>query len=126
MSFAIVQKADLAWTELRQEHLPQTREKDLAVGEAFDGHGRDKPLQTQAPQHGEMATPSDRLRRLCPLPPRRPGVKAGQRLMAASFVEKDPVFRSERLDGLLKRGPWPLDLWPLVLGGANGFFGEAG
>ena len=68
----------------------------------------------------------DGLRRLCPLAPRRPGVKAGQRLMAASFVEKNEVFRRERLDGILKRGPLPLDFWPLLLGGAKGFFCEAG
>jgi hypothetical protein len=46
--------------------------------------------------------------------------------MAASFVEKDQVFRGKWLDGLVKRGPLPLDLWPLLLGGAKGFFCEAG
>jgi hypothetical protein len=73
----------------RHERLPQKGEKDLAMGEAFDRHGGDKTLQTQAPQHGEMAPPIDGLRRLCPLAPRRAGVKACQRLMAAGFVEKD-------------------------------------
>jgi hypothetical protein len=126
MGFEIIQKEDLAWTELRQEHLPQKGEKDLAIGEACDCHGRDKPLQTQAPQHGEMAPPIDGLRRLGPLAPRRPGVKTGHGLMAARFVEKHQVVRSERFDGLVKRGPWPLDLWPLVLGGAQGFCCGAG
>jgi hypothetical protein len=126
MGFEIIHEEDLAWAELRHEHLPQKGEKDLAIGEAFDRHGGDKTLQTQAPQHGDMATPIDGLRRLCPLAPRRTGVKAGQRLMAARFVEKDQVFRSERLDGILKRGPLPLDLWPLWLGGAKCFFCEAG
>jgi hypothetical protein len=46
--------------------------------------------------------------------------------MAASLVEKNQVFRRERLDGLLKRGPLPLDFWPLVLGGAKRFFCGAG
>lgn len=46
--------------------------------------------------------------------------------MAASFVEKDQVFRGKWRDGLVKRGPLPLDRWPLLLGGAKGFFCEAG
>jgi hypothetical protein len=125
MSFEIIHEEDLTWTELRHKHLPQKGEKDLTVGEAFDRHSGDKTLQTQAPQHGDMAPPIDGLRRLCSLAPRRAGVKAGQGLMAASFVEKDQIFRSERLDGILKRGSLPLDLWPLLLGGAKGFFCEA-
>jgi hypothetical protein len=42
--------------------------------------------------------------------------------MATSFVEKDQVFRSEQLDGLLKPGSLPLHLWPLLLGGTKRFF----
>jgi hypothetical protein len=126
MGCEIIQKEDLAWTELRHEHLPQAGEQDLALGAAFDHYGGDQTLQTQAPQYGETAPPIDGLRRLCPLAPRRAGVKACQRLMAASFVEKDEVVRRERLHGLLNRGPLPLDLWPLLLGGAKGCFCEAG
>jgi hypothetical protein len=126
MGFEMIHEEELAWAELRHEHLPQKGQKDLAIGEAFDRHGGDKTLQTQAPQHGDMAPPIDGLRRLCPLAPRRTGVKACQRLMAARFIEKDQVFRREQLHGLLNRGPLPLDLGLLLLGGAEGFFCEAG
>ena len=60
------------------------------------------------------------------LAPRRTGVETGHRLMATSFIEKDEVVRSERLDGVLKHGPLPLDLRPLLLGGAKRFYCEAG
>lgn len=126
MGFEMIHEEDRAWTELRHEHLPPKGESDLAISEAFDRHGGDKTLQTQAPQHGDMAPPMGGLRRLCPLAPRRAGVKACQRLMAASCIEKDQVFRRERLNGLLKRGPLPLDLGLLWRGGAAGFFCEAG
>jgi hypothetical protein len=126
MGFEISHDEDLAWTELRDTHFSQKGEEDRAIGEAFDCHGGDKPLRTQSPQHGDMAPPIARLRRLGSLAPRRTGVKAGHRLMAASFVKKDQGFRSERLDGLLKRGPLPLHLWPLLLGGAKRFFCAAG
>ena len=126
ISSMVLTEADLAWAELRHEHLLQQGEKDLAIGEAFDRHGGDKTLQTQAPQHGDMAPPIDGLRRLGPLAPRRAGVKAGQRLMAARFIEKDQVFRRERLNGLLQRDPLPLHLGLLWLGGAEGCFCEAG
>ena len=110
------------WPELRHQHLPHKGEKDRAIGEAFDRHGGDKPLQTQPPQHGNMAPPIDGLRRLCSLAPRRTGVKTGYCLMAARFVEKHQVFRGERLAGILQRGPLPLDLWLLLLGSAKAFF----
>jgi hypothetical protein len=126
MGFEISHDEDLAWPELRHQHLPQKGEKDRAVGEAFDRHGGNQSLQTQASQHGDMAPPIDGLRRLGSLAPRRPGVKTGHGLRAARFVEKHQVFRSKRFDGLLKRGPLPLDLGPLLLGGAKGFFCGAG
>jgi hypothetical protein len=46
--------------------------------------------------------------------------------MAASFVDKDALFRREQLDGRLKRGSLPLDLGPLLLGGPKRFFSGAG
>jgi hypothetical protein len=104
----------------------QKGQKDRAIGEAFDRHGGDQPLETQGPQHGDMAAPIDGLAGQGPLAPRRPGVEAGHRLMAARFIEKDEVVRSERCNGILKRGPLPLDVGPLVLGGAKRFFFEAG
>ena len=73
-----------------------------------------------------MAAPIDRLGGQGPLAPRRTGVEAGHRLMATRFIEKDEVVRSKRLDGVLKRGPLPLDVGPLLLGGAKRFFYEAG
>jgi hypothetical protein len=42
--------------------------------------------------------------------------------MTARLVEKDQIFRGEMLAGFLEGGPLPLDLGPLVLGGAKGFF----
>jgi hypothetical protein len=122
MGFEIIHDENLAWPELRHQPFPQKGEKDRAIGEAFDRHGGNKALQTQAPQHGEMAPPIDGLRRRGSLAPRRPGVKTGHGLMAARFIEKHQVFRSERLDGILKRDPLLLDVGPLLLGGAKGFF----
>ena len=74
----------------------------------------------------EMAAPIDGLAGQSPLAPRRTGVEAGHRLMAARFIEKDAVVRSEWFNGILKRGPLPLDVGPLLLGGAKRFFYEAG
>jgi len=126
MGFEVIHNEDLAWTKLRQQHLVQKGQKDLAIGEAFDRHGGDQPLETQGPEHGEMPAPIDWLASQGPLAPRRTGVEAGHRLMAARFIEKDEVLRSEWLNGVLKRGPLPLDVGPLVLGGAKRFFYEAG
>jgi hypothetical protein len=46
--------------------------------------------------------------------------------MAARFIEKDAVVRSEWFHGVWKRGPVPLDVGPLWLGGAKRVFYEAG
>ncbi len=73
-----------------------------------------------------MAAPIDRLRGLCPLPPWCPGVEAGHCLMTARFIDQYAVFRGEGLDGGVERGALLLDLWPLLLGGAKGFFCAAG
>ena len=73
-----------------------------------------------------MAAPMDRLGGQGPLAPRCTGVEAGHRLMAARVVEKDEVVRSERFNGVLKRGPLPLDVGPLLLGSPKRFFCEAG
>jgi hypothetical protein len=116
----------LAGPELRQQHLVQEGPKDRAIGEAFDRHGRDPPLKTPGAEHGPMAAPIDRLSRLRALAPRRTGVEAGDRLMAARFIEKDDVLRSKRLDGVLTRCPLLWDLRPLWLGGAKRFFCGAG
>jgi hypothetical protein len=73
-----------------------------------------------------MAASIDGLYRQRSLAPRRTGVETGHRLLATSFIETDEVVRSERLDGVLKHRPLPLDLRPLLLGGAKTFFGETG
>ena len=52
-----------------------------------------RPLQTQGPQHGDMAPPIDGLGRLGSLAPGSAGVEAGHRLMAASFIEKEPSLQ---------------------------------
>jgi hypothetical protein len=53
-------------------------------------------------------------------------VYTGHRLRAACFVEKEASFRREQLDGIVKRGPLPLDLGLLLRGGAQRFFYGAG
>jgi Transposase len=125
MGAKIIHNEELAWTQLWQQHLAQKGEKHLAIREARHRHGCDHPLETQRTQHGHMAAPIHGLRRLRPLAARRAGVKAGHGLMAASFVEKDEVFRGERLDAFLKGEPLSLDLRPLLLDGAKRFFYEA-
>ena len=126
MDCEIIHDEDVTGPELWQQHPMQKGQQDRAIGEACDRHGRDQPLKTQGAEHGHMAPPMDRLGRLRALAPGRTGVEASHRLMAARFIENDKVVRSERLDGLLTRGPLPLDLWPLVLGGAKRFFCEVG
>jgi hypothetical protein len=122
MGCEIVHDEDLAGPELRHKRFLQKSQKDLTIGEAFDRHGGDKPLGIQCPQHGDMAAPINGLGGQGPLAPGGTSVEAGHRLMAARFVEKHQVFRRERLDGVLKRGPLPLDLGPFLLGGAKRFF----
>ena len=126
VGFEIIHDEDLTWPELWHEYLLQKSQKDFAVGEPFDRHGRDQPLETQGAEHGHRAAPIDGLGRLRALAPGCPGVEAGHRLMAARCVDKDAIFRGEQLDGVLERGPLPLDVGPLLLGGAKRFFFGAG
>jgi hypothetical protein len=126
MRTQIIHKEELTWMQLRHQHLLEKGEKDRAIREAFDRHGRNHPRETQRAEHGHMAASIDGLCRQRSLAPRRTGVETGHRLMATRFIEKDEVVRSERLDGVLKHGPLPLDLRPLLLGGAKSFFCEAG
>jgi hypothetical protein len=72
-----------------------------------------------------MAAPMHGRRRLRPLAPGRAGLQAGHGLGAAGFVEKDDVFRGERLAAFLQGDPLSLDLRPLVLDGAKSVFYEA-
>ena len=122
MGFEVIQDEDLTWPQLRDEHLTENGKKDRAIREAFDGHGGDQTLKTQCPQHGDMAPPIDRLGGLGSLAPGSAGVETGHRLMAASFIEKDAVFRGEECDDGVERGPLLLDVWPPWLGGATRFF----
>jgi hypothetical protein len=122
MGFAVIHAKALAETQLRQQPLVQKGQQDRAIGGAFDRHGREQPLETQGAEHGYRAAPIDGLRRLRALAPRRTGLEARHRLMAARFIETEEVIRSKRLDGGLKRGPLPLHFWLLWLGGAKGFF----
>jgi hypothetical protein len=73
-----------------------------------------------------MPPPIDGLGGVGALAPGRPGVEAGHGLMAARFVEKDQVFRGERLDVGLERDPLPLDFRSRLLSGAKRFFCGAG
>jgi hypothetical protein len=122
MGCEISHDEELAWPELRPHHLPQKGKQDLAIAAAFDGHGGDQTLETQGPQHGDMAAPIAGLGGQGPLAPGGASVKMAHRLMAARFVKKDAIFRDEQLDGILERGPLPLDLGPLWLGGAKRLF----
>jgi hypothetical protein len=126
MGFEVIHDEQLAGTELRYQYFTQKGQKDLPVGEAFHGHGRNKPIASQSPQHRDMAAPIDRLRGRGPLSSWRPGVETGHRLMAARFIKKYAIFRGESLDGGVERGALLLDLWPLWLGGAKRFFFAAG
>jgi hypothetical protein len=125
MRTQIIQNEELTWAQLRQQHLLEKGQKDRAIREAFDRHGGNHPRETQRAEHGHMAASIDGLCRQRSLAPRRTGVEMGHRLMAPSFIEKDEVVRSARLDGVLKHGPLPVDLRPLLLGGAKSFFCEA-
>jgi hypothetical protein len=73
-----------------------------------------------------MAAPLDGLGGQSPLAPGGARIQTAHRLMAASFVDQYVIFRGERFDGVLERGPLPLDLRPLWLGGAKRFFFGAG
>jgi hypothetical protein len=126
MGFEVIHDKDLAGTQLREQHLVQKGQQDRAIGAACDCHSRDQPLETQGAEQGDRVAPIDGLRRLRALAPRRTGVEAGHRLRAARCIAKDAVIRSQRLDGILQRGPLPWHVGPLWLGGAKRVFYAAG
>jgi hypothetical protein len=84
----VIQDQSLPEPPLRYEHLPGQGQKHLAIGNAFDRHGGDQPLETPGAQYGHMTAPLAGLRRPHPPAPGRTGVKAAQRLMAAGFKQE--------------------------------------
>jgi hypothetical protein len=126
MGCAVLHEQARARPRRREPPRGQNGQPDRASGAACDRQGRAQPLATPGAAPGDMAAPLDGLRRLRALAPRRTGGEAGPRLRAARSLEHEAVIRSQRRDGVLQRGPWPVPFWPLVRGGVQGCFDAAG
>jgi hypothetical protein len=44
----------LPWAELRDSHLAEKGQKDVALGEAFDGHGGHHPVTPQGAKYRDV------------------------------------------------------------------------
>jgi hypothetical protein len=54
----------LPWAEWRDQHLVETGQKDVAIGDAFDGHSGHHSLQPQGATQRDVTAPIARLRRV--------------------------------------------------------------
>ena len=125
VDFEIIHDDHLPWAELRDQHLAEKGQKDVAIGEAFDGHGGHDPVKPQGTKHRDVPAPIDGLRRMGALAAGGACIIACQGLMAPGLIKKDQGVGGHLLQGVEKVKALLWDVRSLLLDGAERFFCEA-
>jgi hypothetical protein len=117
----IVEDHDIAGAQCWDEELDDPGEEDRSIDRAVDDAGSDDAVGAQPGQEGHRRPAAVRDTPDQALTARRPTMRAGHIGLRPGLVDKDQALGINASLVASPAGALASDVWPLLLGGAQGF-----